>query len=158
MTAVLILALSFLLFSLARCLSELLICTRVRPRGQENPFHQRSAALRASGASSSPTPPTPTLAGPGALSLPGLAGGLSADIVEAQLATLACVPEYIRLLEQRERAAQRSAEAKTRRITRLEEQVQQCVSRSLLHMLRGAGCMLTRDRGGRTDRTGRYGL
>ena len=61
-----------------------------------------------------------------------LPGPLSADIVEQQIASLVALPEYIRKLERRERAAQRSAEIKTRKIAQLEAEVQRCVSVEVL--------------------------
>ncbi|PIL36137.1 hypothetical protein GSI_01797 [Ganoderma sinense ZZ0214-1] len=87
----------------------------------ENPFHERAAALRAgSQAQASPA----VDAAPEAESAKGLSGPLSADRVEQQIASLANLPEYIRKLERRERAAQKSAEVKAKKIAQLEEEVQ----------------------------------
>ncbi|KAM5532832.1 hypothetical protein V8D89_013473 [Ganoderma adspersum] len=87
----------------------------------ENPFHERAAALRAD---SQTQASSAVDAVSGAESAEGLSGPLSADRVEQQLASLAGVPEYIRRLERRGRAAQKSAEVKAKKIARLEEEVQ----------------------------------
>ena len=60
-------------------------------------------------------------------SIDGPPAPLSADLIERQFASLRGLPEYIRKLERKERAAQKSAEVKARRIARLEEEIQQCV-------------------------------
>ena len=92
-------------------------------RIQENPFDQRSAALRAG--SSAPSTPSGSEALARLTVAPG--GLFSADTVQAQIEALASLPEYIRKLEKRERAAQKSVEAKAKRIISLEEQAQRCV-------------------------------
>ncbi|KAI1794084.1 hypothetical protein LXA43DRAFT_157185 [Ganoderma leucocontextum] len=89
----------------------------------ENPFHERVAALRTSSQTSFAVD---AVSGVGiqAGSADGLPGPLSADLVEQRLNSLAGLPEYIRKLERRERAAQKSAEVKAKKIARLEEEVQ----------------------------------
>ncbi|KAI0703365.1 hypothetical protein C8T65DRAFT_654981 [Cerioporus squamosus] len=86
----------------------------------ENPFHERAAALRAG------SPTTSILSGADSSygSAGSLSGPLYADIVAAQIASLADIPEYIRKLERKHRAAMNSAEIKSRRIAQLEEEVQ----------------------------------
>lgn len=90
---------------------------------QENPFHERAAALRAG----SPTTSIFSGADSSYGSAGPLSGPLSADTVAAQIASLADIPEYIRKLERKHRAAMNSAEIKSRRIAQLEEEVQRCV-------------------------------
>ncbi|RPD74241.1 hypothetical protein L226DRAFT_86772 [Lentinus tigrinus ALCF2SS1-7] len=86
----------------------------------ENPFHERAAALRAG------SPTTSVLSGAESMyeSAGLLSGPFSADTVAAQIASLTDIPEYIRKLERRQRAAMNSAEIKSRRIAQLEEEVQ----------------------------------
>ena len=92
-------------------------------RVQENPFHERAAALRADSRTQASSTGNAVLGAESA----GLSDPLSADRIEQQLASLAGLPEYIRKLERRERAAQKSAEVKAKKIARLEEEVQRCV-------------------------------
>ncbi|RDX55051.1 hypothetical protein OH76DRAFT_1415108 [Lentinus brumalis] len=89
----------------------------------ENPFHERAAALRAG----SPTTSIFSGADSSYGSAGPLSGPLSADTVAAQIASLADIPEYIRKLERKHRAAMNSAEIKSRRIAQLEEEVQRWV-------------------------------
>ena len=92
-------------------------------RVQENPFHERAAALRADSRTQASSTGNAVLGAESA----GLSDPLSADRIEQQLASLAGLPEYIRKLERRERAAQKSAETKAKKIVRLEEELQRCV-------------------------------
>lgn len=55
------------------------------------------------------------------------AGALSADSIASHLAALQSIPEYVAKLERREKAAQKSAEIKGRKISQLEEELQRCV-------------------------------
>ena len=70
--------------------------------------------------------------------------GFSADVVAAHATWFSSLPDHVRRLEQRERAAQKSAEVKARQITRLEEQVQRYVP---LRILCGASYVLMQARG-----------
>ncbi|KAH9929486.1 uncharacterized protein BXZ73DRAFT_78061 [Epithele typhae] len=83
---------------------------------QENPFHQRVADLRASTSALTASTNQENFADP-------QAGECSADSVAAQLAALSGLPDYIRKLERRDRAAQRSLKNKTQKIGQLEGEV-----------------------------------
>ncbi|KAI0744058.1 hypothetical protein C8Q80DRAFT_876535 [Daedaleopsis nitida] len=89
------------------------------PDDPENPFHERAAPARIDSPMSSLS---------GADGLFGIAGSsagpLSADIIESQVLSLANIPDYVRRLERRDRAARNSADIKSRRIAQLEEEVQ----------------------------------
>ncbi|TBU33849.1 hypothetical protein BD311DRAFT_774322 [Dichomitus squalens] len=95
---------------------------------QENPFHERAAALRTAavhaGSPNSSFIEAAVEAERQSGSSDVLPGSLSADIVEQQVASFAALPEYIRRLERKERAAQRSAEIKAKKIADLEAEIQ----------------------------------
>ncbi|KAI0823754.1 hypothetical protein BC628DRAFT_505811 [Trametes gibbosa] len=84
----------------------------------ENPF--RASAVARGSASPAPR----------AISVPDSVGGgvqadaLSADSIASHLTALHGITEYVAKLERREKAMQKSAEVKGRRITQLEEEVQ----------------------------------
>ncbi|KAH9858780.1 hypothetical protein C2E23DRAFT_19400 [Lenzites betulinus] len=84
----------------------------------ENPF-RASAVARAS---ATPAPTAMSVADGVSGVMP--AGALSADSIASHLAALQGVPEYIAKLERREKAAQKSAEIKGRKIVQLEQEVQ----------------------------------
>ncbi|KAI0780106.1 hypothetical protein C8Q74DRAFT_1367885 [Fomes fomentarius] len=84
----------------------------------ENPFHDRATAP------GSPESPTSSISGADSFGSGLFSRPLSADVIESQIAMLANIPEYVRKLERRERAALSSADIKSRRIAQLEEEVQ----------------------------------